>query len=80
MFWQRFAAGCGEWMSLLMSFSAFLDYEKIQKIRLKKSSPENICLKPCSASFSQSTDCLISDLYPELSGCVKSQRLQWLVT
>ena len=49
-----------------MSFSAFLDYEKIQKIRLKKSSPENICLKPCSASFFQSTDCLISDLYPEL--------------
>ena len=35
-FWHRFAAGCGEWMSLLMSFSAFLDYEKIQKNQAQK--------------------------------------------
>ena len=35
-FWQRFAASCGEWMSLLMSFSAFLDCEEIQKFKLKK--------------------------------------------
>ena len=35
-------------------------------------------LKACSASFSQSTECLI--LYPELlSGHVEGQQLQWLM-
>ena len=37
-------------------------------------------LKSCSASFSQSIECLISDLCPELlSGCVEGQQLQWPV-
>ena len=53
----------------------------MQEFGLIKSSPENICLKACSASFPQSTECLIPDLCPELlSGCVEGQRLQWIVT
>ena len=42
-----------------------------------KSSPENIYLKPNSASSSQSTVCL----HPEiLAGDVEGQWLQWLMT
>ena len=56
-------------------------YEKVQEIGLLKSSPTNIYLEACSASFSQSTECLIPDLHPELlSGCVEGHGLQWLVT
>ena len=44
----------------------------MEDIGLTKSSPENVYLKACSASFSQSTDCLIPDLNPELlSGVLK---------
>ena len=51
-------------------------YEETQETGLIKSSPENIYLKAYSPSFSQSTECLISDLHPELlSGCVEGQ--QW---
>ena len=32
-------------------------------------------LKACSFSFSQKTECLISDLYPELLGAVEAQQL-----
>ena len=32
-------------------------------------------LKACSSSFSQKTECLISDLYPELLGAVEAQQL-----
>ena len=43
-------------------------------------SPENSYLKTCSASFSQSTQCLIPDLYPEVfSEGVEGQQLQQLV-
>ena len=53
----------------------------MQEFGLIKSSPEDIYLKACSASFSQSTECLIPDLHPELlSAGVEGQRLQWLVT
>ena len=53
----------------------------MQEIRLIKSSPENVYLKACSASFSQSTERLLPDLHPELlSGGVEGQRLQWPVT
>ena len=45
-----------------------------------KSSPENFYLKTFSASFSQSTECLIPDLHPELfSGVVEGQQLQQLM-
>ena len=38
---------------------------------------ENVCLKTCAASFSQSTECLISALHPELLlGDVENQQLQ----
>ena len=41
-------------------------------------SSENIYLKACSASSSQSTERLIPDLHPELlSGDVEGQQLQW---
>lgn len=34
-----------------------------------------------SASLFQGTECLVTDLHPELiSGCAKGQRLQWLMT
>ena len=53
----------------------------MQEFGLIKSSPENLYLMTCSASFSQSTECLIPDLHPELlPGRVEDQRLQWLVT
>ena len=43
----------------------------MQELGLIKS-PEKIYLKACSASFSQSTECLILDLHPELlSGPLK---------
>ena len=31
-----------------------------------KSAPENTCLKTCPASFSPSTECLVSAVHPEL--------------
>ena len=44
----------------------------MQELELVKSSPEKIYLKACSASFSQSTECLIPDFHPELlSGVLK---------
>ena len=45
----------------------------MQELGLIRSSPEKIYyLKECSASFSQSTDCLIPDFHPELlSGSLK---------
>ena len=44
----------------------------MQELGLIKSSPEQIYLKACSASFSQSTECLIPDFHPELlSGALK---------
>lgn len=53
----------------------------MQVIKLIKSSPENIYRKACSASLSQSTEWLISDLCPELlPGSLEGQCLQWLVT
>ena len=49
----------------------------MQEFGLIKSSPENIYLKPNSASSSQSTECL----HPEiLAGDVEGQWLQWLMT
>jgi len=49
----------------------------MQELGLIKS-PENIYLKACSASVSQSTERLIPDLHPELlSGSVAGQKLQW---
>ena len=49
----------------------------MQELGLIKS-PENIYLKACSASVSQSTEGLIPDLHPELlSGSVAGQKLQW---
>ena len=51
----------------------------MQEFGLIKSS-ENIYLRACSASFPQSTECLIADLHPELlSGDVEGQQLQWLM-
>ena len=45
-----------------------------------KSSPENFYLKTFSASFSQSTECLVSDLHPEqFSGVVEGQQGQQLM-
>ena len=45
-----------------------------------KTAPKNIYLKTYSASFSQSTEHLISALYSELlSGSVDSQQLQQLM-
>ena len=55
----------------------------MQELGLIKSSPEKIYLKACSASFSQSTECLIPDLHPEpLPGGAEGQELQrwWLNT
>ena len=47
------------------------------RIRLIKSP---YYLKACSASFSQSTVCLLPDLHPELlSEGVEGQQLQWLI-
>ena len=47
------------------------------RIGLIKSAPENIYLKTCPSSFSQSTEYLISALHPELlSQGVENQRLQ----
>ena len=44
----------------------------MQELGLIKSSPEQIYLKACSASVSQSTECLIPDFHPELlSGALK---------
>ena len=60
-------------------FYCFSRYEKIARNGLIKTSPENKYLKPYFASFSQSTEGLIPDLCPELSGWVEGQRLQWLV-
>uniref|UniRef100_A0AC11DBF9 Uncharacterized protein n=1 Tax=Ovis aries TaxID=9940 RepID=A0AC11DBF9_SHEEP len=54
-------------------------YEKIARNGLIKTSPENKYLKAYFASFSQSTEGLIPNLCPELSGWVEGQRLQWLV-
>jgi len=47
------------------------------RIRLVRLSPENVYLKTCSASFSPSTECLISVLCPELlSRGLENQQLQ----
>ena len=45
--------------------SCFSRYEEIQELGLIKSSPENICLKTCPASFPR-IECLVSALHPEL--------------
>ena len=64
---------------LHLTILVFSTYEKMQGLRLIKFSPENIYLKACSASFSQSPECLIADLHSELlSGVWKAS--QWLVT
>ena len=44
---------------------------------LIKSSPENIYLNTCSASFSQSTEGLVPDLHPELLSGEQLQRLRF---
>ena len=52
----------------------------MQEFGLIKSS-ENVYLKACSASFPQSTECLVPDPHPELlSGDVEGQQLQWILT
>ena len=62
-------------------FSAFLDMRRYKNLDLKNLLKIFNYLKICSASFSQSTACLIPDLHPEFfSGCVEGQRLQWLAT
>ena len=38
----------------------------MKELGLIKSSPEKIFLKACTASFPQSTECLIPDFHPEL--------------
>ena len=71
------------WLLLVMRcnchherFQWFLDLG-IYKNWAHKIAPKNIYLKTCSASFVQSTDHLISAVYPELlSGGVESQQLQ----
>ena len=53
----------------------------MQEFGFIKSNPEIVYLKACPASFSQSIECLIPDLYTELlSGGVEGQRLQGLVS
>ena len=47
----------------------------MQEFELVKS-PQNMSLKACSASFSQSTEYLIPDLHPEILGCPEAQGLQ----
>ena len=74
-FWKKIAAVTRS----RCLFYCFSRYEKMQKIGLIKTSPENKYLKAYSASFFQSTEGLIPDLCPELSGWVEGQRLQWLV-
>ena len=62
-----FAEGCcqsHEADITMKDFSAFLDMRRCKNWTHK--SLENIYLKTCIASFSQSTDCLIPDLHPEL--------------
>ena len=48
----------------MKGFSAFLDKRWCKNWPHKKTAPENIYLKTCPASFSKSTECLISALYP----------------
>ena len=56
--------------------SAFLGMRRSRKCT-HKTDPLTVCLKTCSASFSPSTECLISILYLELlSGVVEGQQLQ----
>ena len=53
----------------------------MEEIGLTKSSPENVYLKACSASFPQSTEYFPPDLHSELlSGCVNGQWLQRAMT
>ena len=60
----------------MKDFSAFLDTKRCQNWA-HKSSPENIYLL---RQFSQSTECLPSDLHPELpTGGVEGQQLRWLM-
>ena len=60
-------------------FSVFLD-TRWKRIMLIKSSPEDGYPKTCSASFTQSSECLVSALHPELlSQSVESQQLQPLM-
>ena len=47
---------------LHLTILVFSTYEKMQGLRLIKFSPENIYLKACSASFSQSASVLIPTL------------------
>ena len=80
-FWQRLAASHEEQMSPLMIL-VLSRYEEMQELGSKNLSWKYLVLKKvCSASFSQSTECLIPDLHPEiLPGCVEGQWLQWFVT
>ena len=53
-------------MSLVMILLLFLSMGRCWNPGSLNISPKNICLKASSASFSQSTECLVSDLHPEL--------------
>ena len=70
-----------EQMSPLMILVLFQDVRRCKKLSSYSLLKISNYLKAYSASFSQSTECLLPDLHPELlSGCVEGQRLQWLVT
>ena len=57
----------------LMIFSAFLDLRRGKNWAHRNVPQIPKYLKTCSASFPQSTECLIPDLHPELlSGCWRS--------
>ena len=62
----------------MKDFSVFLDVRRYKNWARKNQLPKiSYCLKVCPVSFSQSTECLISAVHPELlSGGVESQQVQ----
>ena len=62
----------------MKDFSVFLDMRRYKNWARKNQLPKiSYYLKVCPVSFSQSTECLISAVHPELlSGDVESQQLQ----